>query len=152
MSNNIDTIKLTGRVVVKLNDAVVRDIPNLVVTVGKEWLLQRINSTTVTPALMSYIALGNAANSPTAEDTQLASEIAASRAELTWSITGASITYTASWFGGSPILVNQADNHAIAEAGIFNDVAAGTMLARTTFAVVNKGASDALTITWTISI
>jgi hypothetical protein len=41
---------------------------------------------------------------------------------------------------------------AITEAGIFNASTSGTMLARTVFSVVNKGASDAMTITWTITI
>lgn len=58
---------------------------------------------------------------------------------------------------------------AIVEAGIFNDstpsateadnagsyasaITGGTMLCRTTFAVVNKGADDTMSITWTVTI
>ena len=41
---------------------------------------------------------------------------------------------------------------AIAEAGIFNAGAAGTMLARATFTAINKGASDTLAITWTVTV
>ena len=37
-------------------------------------------------------------------------------------------------------------------AGIFTAVTSGTMLARTVFAVVNKGASDSMTISWDITI
>ena len=41
---------------------------------------------------------------------------------------------------------------AITEAGIFNASSGGTMLCRTVFDVVNKGASDAMTITWTVTV
>jgi hypothetical protein len=52
---------------------------------------------------------------------------------------------------------------AIVEAGIFNDsspshtesvssLVGGVMLCRTTFAVVNKGADDTMSITWTVTI
>ena len=41
---------------------------------------------------------------------------------------------------------------AITEAGIFNASSGGTMLCRTVFSVVNKGASDAMTITWTVTV
>ncbi len=41
------------------------------------------------------------------------------------------------------------------EAGIFNKATAGTdhtMLCYLTFSVINKGANDTLTITWTLSV
>ena len=41
---------------------------------------------------------------------------------------------------------------AITEAGVLNAASGGTMLCRTVFSVVNKGASDSMTITWTITI
>jgi hypothetical protein len=43
---------------------------------------------------------------------------------------------------------------AITEAGIFNSGTANTvtMLCRTVFAVVNKGADDTMSITWTVTI
>ena len=41
---------------------------------------------------------------------------------------------------------------AITEAGLFNASSSGTMLCRTVFSVVNKGASDAMTITWTVTV
>ena len=41
---------------------------------------------------------------------------------------------------------------AITEAGIFNDPTTGTMLARTVFATVNKGAADVMTISWDVTI
>ena len=41
---------------------------------------------------------------------------------------------------------------ALVEAGILNAGSGGTLLCRTVFSVVNKGADDTLTITWTITI
>jgi hypothetical protein len=41
---------------------------------------------------------------------------------------------------------------AIVEAGLFNASSGGDMLCRTTFAVVNKGANDSITITWTVTV
>ena len=41
---------------------------------------------------------------------------------------------------------------AVTEAGIFNASSGGTMLCRTVFAVVNKGADDGMSITWQITV
>lgn len=41
---------------------------------------------------------------------------------------------------------------ALTEAGVFTASTAGDMWLYTTFPVVNKGANDALTITWTLTI
>ena len=41
---------------------------------------------------------------------------------------------------------------ALTEAGLFSASTGGTMLARTVFSVVNKSASDILTITWTVTV
>ena len=40
---------------------------------------------------------------------------------------------------------------ALTEAGIFNNVAGGTMTVISGFAVINKGAADSLEITWTLT-
>jgi hypothetical protein len=40
----------------------------------------------------------------------------------------------------------------LVEAGLFNASVAGTMLARTTFTAIPKGAGDTLTITWVLTI
>ena len=41
---------------------------------------------------------------------------------------------------------------AITESGVFNAAAAGTMLCRQTFVVVNKDANDTLEITWKFTL
>jgi hypothetical protein len=55
------------------------------------------------------------------------------------------VTYIASFPAGT-------GTGAVVEAGVFNDPTAGTMLCRTVFAVVNKGADDAMSITWAITV
>jgi hypothetical protein len=54
-------------------------------------------------------------------------------------------TYVASFPAGT-------GTGAVTEAGIFNASSGGTMLCRTVFSVVNKGADDAMSITWTITV
>ena len=41
---------------------------------------------------------------------------------------------------------------AITEAGILNASSSGTLLCRTVFSVINKGAADTLGITWTVTV
>ena len=41
---------------------------------------------------------------------------------------------------------------ALTEVGLLNDPTAGTMAARSVFAVYNKGAADILNIRWTLTI
>ena len=60
-------------------------------------------------------------------------------------VTGADVAYVASWAAGD-------GTGAITEAGIFDAASAGDMLARTVFSVVNKGADDSMTITWTVTV
>ena len=58
------------------------------------------------------------------------------------------IRYITNWPAGAALM-------GIVEAGIFNNALnndTGTMLARTTFAVVNKLVADTLEITWDIEI
>lgn len=119
-----------------------RFIPNLVVTVGKEFIASRMVG--VASAVMSHMAVGTNAVAPVSGDTALGTEVG--RVALSSGIaTGASVTYTATFGAG-------VGTGALTEAGLFNAGAAGSMLARTTFAVVNKGAGDSISISWTISI
>ena len=55
------------------------------------------------------------------------------------------ITYVSSFEAGD-------GTGAVTEAGIFNAASSGDMLCRTVFSVVNKGASDSMTITWAITL
>jgi hypothetical protein len=121
-----------------------REIDNLVVDAGKAHIADRL-STTPGGAAMGWMAIGTGATAPAAANTALGTEI---DRNATTSITDAAnvVTYVGNWAAGD------GTNSAIAEAGIFNASSAGTMLARATFTAINKGASDTLAITWTVTV
>lgn len=141
-----DNLKVTGDVVVTITgpDGQIKDkreIKNLVVATGKTFIAARMVGT---PTVMSHMAVGAGNTTADAADTTLNSELG--RAVLTAAgSTGPVVTYTSSFAPGT-------GTGAVVEAGIFNDGTSGTMLCRTVFAVVNKGADDAMSITWAITV
>jgi hypothetical protein len=141
-----DQITITGQVniVVTGKDGQVKDsrsIKNLVVTTGKGFIAARMVGT---PTEMSHMALGASSTAAANGDTALGSELG--RVALASdSASGAVVTYTASFPAGTA-------TGAVVEAGIFNASSGGTMLCRTVFAVVNKGADDAMSVTWAITV
>jgi hypothetical protein len=144
-----DGLSITGHVLVELfgeNGELkeTREVDNLVVTAGKNHIADALSSAPG-QAAMGWMAVGTGSTAPAAGDTALGTEI--DRNALT-SRTDATnvVTYVGDWAAGD------ATNAAIAEAGIFNAASAGTMLARATFTAINKGASDTLKITWTVTI
>jgi len=120
-----------------------RFIPNLVVTVGRNFIAQRMAQT---PAIMSHMGVGSSTTAPIAGHTSLLSQLG-TRAALDEAaiVTNNVVTYKSTFIPGN-------GTGAVTEAGIFNASSAGTMLCRTTFAVVNKTADDSLTIIWNITI
>jgi len=142
-----EQIKVTGNLEVVLRDASgnikdTRSFPNLVVTAGKNFIASRMKDTTATA--MSNMAVGTSSTSPAAGDTTLGTELA--RVTLTsTTVSTNTVAYVATFPAGT-------GTGALVEAGLFNASSAGTMLARTTYAVINKGSSDSLAITWTITV
>lgn len=141
-----DSLKVTGDVLVEITgaDGAVKDrreIKNLVVTTGKEFIAARMVGT---PAEMSHMAVGAGTTAAAAGDTALGSELG--RVTLASdSASGAVVTYTATFPAGT-------GTGAVTEAGVLNAGSGGTLLCRTVFAVVNKGADDAMSITWQITV
>jgi hypothetical protein len=145
-----ENIKVTGNVLVKLfdKDGNVKDqreIKNLVVTAGKGFIAaSMLKTTTNSPAAMSHMAIGSnntaAANGDTALGTELGRVSLASATN-----SGAVTTYTASFPAGT-------GTGAVVEAGVLNNSSGGSLLCRTVFAVVNKGADDSMSITWAITV
>lgn len=140
-------ITATGRlsVIVKDSDGKIkeeRNINNLVVTSGLGFIASRMKDTT--DDAMGYMAIGTGTTAAAAGDTGLASELDRNALSST-TVAGNQIEYVSTWLAGD-------GTGAVTEAGIFNDASAGTMLARTVFAVVNKDANDSLSITWTITL
>lgn len=95
---------------------------------------------------MSHMAVGTGTGQ-TSNDNTLATELDRNALQSgPTQLSGADINkvqYVGFWDAGD-------GTGAITEAGIFNDASAGSMLCYQSFAVINKGASDQLTITWTV--
>ena len=140
-----DSFNLKGKVEVRLNDEVVREIDNLVVTAGKGFVASSmIKTTSNSPAAMTHMAIGSNTTNPAAGDTALGTELG--RVALTsGTASGAVVTYVATFAAGT-------GTGAVVEAGILNASSGGTLLCHTEFDVVNKGSADAITITWTVTV
>jgi hypothetical protein len=142
-----DSSKVTGMVNVVIRDDSGKikqefTVPNLVVDTGLDFIASRMKDTS--EAAMSHMAVGTGNTAANAADTALGTQLA--RAALTSStVTDNSIAYVATFAAGT-------GTGALTEAGLFNDPTAGTMLCRTVFAVINKGAADSMTVTWTVTI
>jgi hypothetical protein len=141
-----ENLKVTGAVAIKVFDknGVLKqeqNIKNLVVTSGKEFIAAAMVGT---PTQMSHMAVGAGTSAAAAGDTNLGSELG--RVALTSDTSsGAVVTYVGDFPAGT-------GTGAVTEAGLFNDSTGGVMLCRTVFAVVNKGADDAMSITWQITV
>jgi hypothetical protein len=141
-----DGLKLTGDVEIKLFDqnGDVKDsrtIKNLVVTTGKNFIAARMVGT---PTAMSHMAVGSNNTAAANGDTALGAELG--RVALSSSTaTGAVVTHIATFGAG-------VGTGAVVEAGIFNASSSGTMQCRSVFPVVNKGADDGMSITWTLTV
>ncbi len=134
-------LAMKGRLTIAINDEVVQEIDNLVVTTGKGYVASRMKDATATA--MSHMAIGTGSTAAAVGDTALGGESA--RVALTsTTVSGADITYVATFGAGT-------GTAAITEAAVLNASSSGTMLCRTVFAVVNKGASDSMTVTWTVT-
>lgn len=117
-------------------------IPNLVVSIGKSYIASRIIG--ATPSVMTHIALGSNSTIAVPGDTTLGTELGRVVITSATSLDNI-ITYTATFPAGVA-------TGGIQEAGLLNSSSAGTMLARTTFPIVNKGALDVIAVQWNISI
>jgi len=141
-----DTIKVTGELKVTLTkpDGNVHEtvVPNIVVTDGKEYIASRMKDASATA--MSHMAIGTGSTAAAAGDAALGTE--AGRVALTsTTVSSNAVAYVATFAAGT-------GTGAITEAGILNASSSGTLLCRTVFSVINKGAADTLGITWTVTV
>jgi len=137
-----DDLKLTGKLTIAINGETVKEVPNLVVTAGKGYVASRMKDASATA--MSHMAIGSGDTAAAAGQTALGTELA--RTSLTsTTVSGADIVYVDTFAAGT-------GTGAVKEAAILNASSGGTMLCRTVFSVVNKGANDAMTITWTVTV
>lgn len=146
-----DQTTATGDLVIELKDEFGQvkqriETKNLVVKVGRNYIASRMTGTA--SAVMSHMGIGTSSVASDAAMTALQAAIgtrATSTATIGTSPNEHQITYAATFAPGN-------GTGAIAEAGIFNAATNGTMLCRTTFSVINKGANDTLSISWTVTI
>jgi len=136
-----DDLKLTGALTIALNDEIVQETENLVVTAGKNWVADRMNDANT---VMTHMAVGTGTNAAAAGDTTLQTENDRNALTST-TVTDNAVAYVATWAAGDATA-------ALTEAGILDAASGGDLLARTVFSVVNKGAADSMTITWTITV
>jgi hypothetical protein len=142
-----DNFKAKGRLNIVVKDAEgnvkdSREVDNLVVNTGLAYIASRMKDTTDTA--MTHMAVGTGTTAAAAGDTALGSESHREALDST-TVTSNAIAYVSSFEAGE-------GTGALTEAGIFNAGSGGTMLCRTVFDVVNKGANDTMSITWTITI
>lgn len=142
-----DNLTATGKVNVVIRDEAGKvkqefTVPNLVVATGLNFIASRMKDTT--SDAMSHMAVGTDNTAVAAGNTALASEL--SRVPLTsTTVTTNAVAYVATYPAGT-------GTGALTEAGILNAASNGDMLCRTVFAVINKGAADSMTVTWTVTI
>ena len=136
-----DDLKLTGALTIALNDVIVEETENLVVTAGKNWVADRMNNANT---VMTHMAVGTGSTAAAAGNTALVTETDRNALTST-TVTDNAVAYVATWAAGDATA-------ALTEAGLFDAASSGDMLARTVFSVVNKGAADSMTITWTITV
>ena len=137
-----DNLKMTGHLAIAINDEVVQEVPNLVVTSGKAYVASRMKDTTL--SAMSHMAIGTGTTAAAAANTAVGSEADRNSLSST-TVSNGTVTYVATFGAGE-------GTGAITEAALLNGSSGGTMLCRTVFAVVNKGSQDSMTITWSVTV
>ena len=119
-----------------------QEIKNVVVTVGLGYIASRMKDATATA--MSHMAVGSGNTAAAAGNTTLETELG--RVTLTSTTVS---TNTVQYIGDFPAGTGTG---AVVEAGVLNASSGGTLLCRSVFSVVNKGAADTLKVTWTITV
>lgn len=150
-----DTMLLRGRIEAQLMDLHGNPVGprivnnNTVVTAGRRWVLENIYSGGAASAqVISHLAVGTSTTAPATSDTGLGSE--STRIAIGTFTTSNLTSNPPSLRHEASFATNQA-NTTLGEVGLFNSSASGTMLARATFATINKTTSNTLSVSYTIS-
>lgn len=148
-------VTLRGSLQIALRDAQTNEIVeervihNIVVTQGRRWVLEKINSVDNPSETIDNMAIGSiTSDAPDTAETALASE--QSRKTIGTYDTSFLTRSTPSWQAQVSWATNEA-NTTIGEVGLFQSSSGGSMLARATFATLDKTTSNTLTISYTIS-
>lgn len=126
-----------------------RKVNNLLVTAGRAWALGQLESVNiVTSQTISYMAIGSSTTAPATSDTALGGEV--TRKSIATFSTGGLTNNPPSWQAQVSYATNEG-NTTLAEVGLFNSNAAGTMFGHATFTSFVKATSNTLTISYTVS-
>ncbi len=138
-----ENFEVTGAVVIRKNGEIVKEIPNTIVTTGKNDIASLI---TGSGAVITHMGVGTGTTGVVAGDTALETEVDRNALVTSGGVASTNtVEFESVWNAGD-------GTGALTEAGLFSASTGGTMLARTVFSVVNKSASDILTITWTVTV
>ncbi len=169
-----NVIKLKGHVSMVLKDEFgkikdYREFDNVVVKNGQDLVGLRVfgSNSTMSAATANFIAIGNntAALTQGITNTALGTECTGGGSyarqnptttpNLQTNVQGTSTSTKitiAGTFGAGNCSNANGSNQSITEAGLFNALTGGNLFARQTFAAINKGPSDSLTVTWTVTL
>ncbi len=113
---------------------------NVVCTNGKEFLASFLASAAAAASTftMKYIGIGSDSTAEVAGNTALGTELSRTTGTVSY-VSGQIYQITATFAAGS-------GTGSVYEYGLFSSSTGGTMLSRDTEAVINKGASDTLTV------
>jgi len=141
------SIVLTGRLVIQKFNEVMQlvyetEVPNLVVTTGKEFIASRIVSNSA--SIVGYMGIGDDPTAVSLSQTTLGNQLSRLAVDST-TVSGTNVTFTTTFGTG-------AGTGSIQEAGLFNNSSGGTMLCRTTFPVITKSSGETITVTWVVSV
>jgi len=126
-----------------------RKVDNVVVTVGRRWVLEAIQSGNAASAqVISNMAIGTSTSAPATSETALVNE--STRKSIGTFTTTNLTSNPPSWRAEVTYATNEG-NTTLGEVGLFNSSSGGTMLSRATFSTIDKATSNTLTISYTIS-
>ena len=144
-----ESLKIKGHLNVKLYDEKGNlknevDKDNVITTVGKTYLANWLTAATQSTAFMQYMGLGTGTSAASASDTALETPLATR-------VAGTLTNSTNTWQNQTTFAPG-INTGAVSEAGLFSASTGGTMMARQTFATINKLAGDTIVFTWTITL
>lgn len=119
---------------------------NVVCTNGKEFLASFLQSAAAAASTFTckYIAIGTDSTTALAANTALGTELARQTGTASY-VSGAIYQVTGTFAAGT-------GTGAIVEYGLLSSSTGGTLLCRNTDTVINKGASDTLTVTCQLTL
>lgn len=141
LNENVTPVKVHGAmraILFKENGEIfVHAKDNMIVAGGFDFICDALCLSASRPAVLSYIGVGTNTAAPAIGNTALGTELNRQAATYAHTAGTQNFTLTANFAAGVA-------TGAITEAAVFNASAAGTMIDRVTFGVINKGAADTL--------